>query len=242
MINPELKEKITAYQLAMDKYYQYHIYHYTEITVSSLLILLQGLSLFNLLSNYDATNPFYLALYFILAYIATDFINGFAHMFMDNNTRYSSFAGPFIASFHLHHANPRYVDKHILKIYFFESGTKFWLLLYLILLCITQTLIQLPFGLNFALVCGGILSSFAEVSHYLAHHSGKNNQLILWLQKHYILLSIEHHAPHHLKDNINYAFLNGFTDPFLNLIARRFYKGYKNNADLHTLAYLNSKT
>lgn len=241
MSDNKLSEQINAYSLAMTKYNQQPIYHGIELTVSSLVMLLQVISLFNLFATYHATNPLYLLLYFCIAYLVTDFVNGLVHMYMDNNTHYKSIVGPFVASFHLHHANPRYVDKHIIKIYFFESGTKFWLLLYLIVLCISQTKAHLPFGLNFVLVSVGILSSVAEVSHYLSHNATNNNKIIRCLQKYYFLLSIEHHAPHHIKDNINYAFLNGLTDPCINWISKRLYTGYKNDADLHTKAYVISK-
>ena len=53
---------------------------------------------------------------------------------------------------------------------------------------------------------------------------------------------MEHHKHHHLSDNINYAFLNGITDPILNKIALYLYNGYKNNADLHVLAYRGLQT
>lgn len=34
------------------------------------------------------------------------------------------------------------------------------------------------------------------------------------------------------------AFLNGLTDPLINLIARKIYKGYKNTTDLHFAKYV----
>ena len=56
-----------------------------------------------------------------------------------------------------------------------------------------------------------------------------------------ILLSKKHHMKHHLKDNTNYAFLNGMTDFSINIIAKHLYNGYKNNSDLHVLAYNNKE-
>ena len=53
-----------------------------------------------------------------------------------------------------------------------------------------------------------------------------------------ILLSKRHHAVHHLRDNISYAFLNGVSDPLINAIAARFSRGYKQHTDLHYAAYL----
>lgn len=86
------------------------------------------------------------------------------------------------------------------------------------------------------LVYIGILSSVAEVSHYLCHSS--TSAVADFLGKVGLLLSKHHHAKHHLRDNCNYAFLNGFTDPLLNRIAAAFCKGYKNNTDLHYANYI----
>lgn len=234
----ELK-KIKAYRLAINKYLTKPIYQRIEHSVSCLIIVLQIISAFNLFSTYQSMNTIHLSLCFITAYFITDLVNGLVHMYMDNNTEYNSWMGPFVASFHLHHAQPRYINKPLMKIYFFESGTKFWLLLYLIVLCVVQIKVQLPAALNLILVLIAILSSIAELSHYLAHNTN-NHRIIKYLQKYHFLLSMKHHSAHHLQDNINYAFLNGFSDPLLNFIARYFYKGYKNNADRHTRAYTES--
>lgn len=52
-----------------------------------------------------------------------------------------------------------------------------------------------------------------------------------------LLLSKRHHVKHHLQDNCNYAILNGFTDPLLNLIAVTYCNGYKHDTDLHFANY-----
>jgi hypothetical protein len=57
-----------------------------------------------------------------------------------------------------------------------------------------------------------------------------------------LLLSRRHHARHHRDDNANYAFLNGVTDPLLNVVARRWARGYKRNTDLHYAAYAGAGT
>ena len=160
------------------------------------------------------------------------------HMYMDNNTSYKSPVGPYIAAFHLHHAKYFYTKRHPLRVYFDESGTKFWLLLYLFVLTGMQFTICLGASLNTGLVAFGIFSSLAELSHYWCHNATEKNRLIVWLQNHYILLSETHHKAHHCSDNIQYAFLNGFTDPLINRIAQSCYKGYKNHADKHTRAYM----
>jgi hypothetical protein len=41
-----------------------------------------------------------------------------------------------------------------------------------------------------------------------------------------------------MQDNVSYAFLNGLTDPLINHIASRFYRGYKQNTDLHYATYV----
>jgi len=81
----------------------------------------------------------------------------------------------------------------------------------------------------------GILSSVAEVSHFLCHNA--KSKTVLFLQKIGLLLSMEHHHNHHAKDNQSYAFLNGMSDFLLDRIAKRFYGGYKENSDLHSEGY-----
>jgi hypothetical protein len=55
-------------------------------------------------------------------------------------------------------------------------------------------------------------------------------------------MSKRHHARHHLADNVDYAFLNGLTDPLLNVIAKKLYPGYKDTTDLHYAAYTGKGT
>lgn len=85
------------------------------------------------------------------------------------------------------------------------------------------------------LVYSGILSSVAEVSHYLCHTS--SSPLAIRLGNCRIFLGKRHHAVHHLQDNRNYAFLNGLTDPLINAIAVGWGRGYKQHTDLHYAAY-----
>ena len=206
-----------------------------------MIVTLQAISLFNLIYSSHNSSYSYLIPSLIIAYILTDFINGLVHMYMDNNTHYSSVVGPFIAAFHLHHAKYSYQINHPLKVYFDGSGTKFWLLVYLFLLVGIQSTFSLNTPFNTVLVAFGIFSSFAELSHYWCHNATEKNKLLLWLQKHHILLSKEHHKAHHQFDNVQYAFLNGVTDPLINLIARYCFKGYKNDADKHTSAYIQGR-
>lgn len=176
----------------------------------------------------------------LIAYIAADFINGWVHMFMDNNDKYNSMAGPLIASFHLHHRTPLYKRNNILKVYYHESGSKIWLVGYLLLTAIvTGKSYSNPF-VSYTLVYIGILSSIAEVSHYLCHVS--DYRFVKIFRYAGLLLSKKHHRRHHAEDNVSYAFLNGFTDPLLNSIARHLYAGYKNTTDLHYAQYTGKGT
>ena len=175
----------------------------------------------------------------LVAYVLADFVNGLVHLFMDHNDDYSSIVGPFVASFHLHHDIPRYTDKPLLQVYVDESGYKLWLVFFLILLsgCFVGHFVwhvvpplMLCIGAYFA-----VFSSIAEVSHYLCHNS--HSKIVRGLQRFWILLPKKHHMQHHRADNMNYAFLNGMSDPVINWIAAVFYRGYKSNTDLHTALY-----
>lgn len=230
--------KIAEFYSAMLRYNSNTLYTWLERINSVLILSLQSLTLLHLLKFYDRTSIMLLLIVFFLAYGVTDFINGLIHMFMDNNTHYTSIVGPFISSFHLHHATLFYNHPHALSVYFYESGTKFWLLAYLIGLVVVQYTIAVPYSLNFFLVSIGILSSIAEVSHYWCHNATKKNKVIFFLQSHGILLSKKHHFAHHRQDNTHYAFLNGMTDVILNKISRHYCSGYKSYADQHVAAYL----
>ena len=173
---------------------------------------------------------------FLAAYLITDFISGLVHMYMDNNDRYDSLAGPLIANFHLHHRIPQYKKNNLFIVYFIETGAKIWLVGYLLLLFFMQGLFEVHSIVSYTLVYIGILSSVAEVSHYLCHSS--TSMIAGFLGNIGLLLSKRHHAKHHLQDNANYAFFNGWTDPLLNRIARACYDGYKHNTDLHYARYV----
>jgi hypothetical protein len=170
-----------------------------------------------------------------VAYLVTDFVNGLVHMYMDNNDRYKSWVGPLIANFHLHHKTPLYKKHNLLAVYFTESGSKIWLVGYLGLVVLLSASTALDPLLLSILTYVGILSSVAEVSHYLCHTS--TSSISRFLASCGLLLSKRHHAKHHLQDNCGYAFLNGVTDPLLNLIAARLCDGYKQKTDLHYARY-----
>lgn len=171
----------------------------------------------------------------IAAYLITDFINGLVHLYMDANDNYDSSAGPLIANFHLHHRTSRYQDNNLLVVYFNETGSKIWLIFYLITIAI---LFHLPNSnplFLYTLTYVGILSSIAEVSHYLCHNS--NSAVVIFLARVKLSLPKREHARHHLEDNVSYTFLNGITDPLVDYIAKIFFAGYKNKTDLHYAKY-----
>ncbi len=176
----------------------------------------------------------------VAAYLLTDFINGLVHMYMDNNDRYESIDGPLIANFHLHHKTPVYTKRNLLLVYFMETGSKVWLVGYLLLVVALQALFEVNSVVLYTLVYTGILSSVAEVSHYLCHTS--TSPIAAFLARIGLLLTKRHHAPHHLQDNTSYAFLNGLSDPLLNRIARVSCKGYKQHTDLHYAHYTAADT
>lgn len=171
----------------------------------------------------------------IAAYLITDFINGLVHLYMDDNDNYESLSGPLIANFHLHHRTPRYQDNNLLVVYFNETGSKIWLVFYLASVAILFHLPNINPALLYTLTYIGILSSIAEVSHYLCHNS--NSAVVIFLMRIKLLLPKREHARHHLKDNVSYTFLNGLTNPIVDFIAKTFFAGYKNKTDLHYAKY-----
>ncbi len=219
---------------AMERYYSMKIYGYIGKLVSITNVSLQMILAYLILRI--PIDPLSQALTFLAAYFLTDFINGLVHMIMDHNEDYESVYGPLVASFHLHHQTPKYTKKSLPVVYFNETGAKIWLapFLFLVLFLVVQTGLD-PLVLHLLLYIG-LLSSFAEVSHYLCHTS--DSKTVNYLGRVGILLSREHHALHHELDNKNYAFLNGLSDPLINRIATAFLEGYKNTTDQHYAYYV----
>jgi hypothetical protein len=229
----ELSLKQKQFNNAMDRYNSKRYYRQFGTFVSIANIFLQ---VYLLISVWPYSIGIAMQLVAILsAFLLTDFVNGLVHMYMDNNDDYESIAGPLIANFHMHHKIPLYRKNNLLMVYFRETGSKVWLVGYLLVV-----LLLLEFSLAgvtwlYMLVYIGILSSVAEVSHYLCHTS--TSPVSIFLGNIRLLLSKRHHASHHLGDNNGYAFLNGITDPLLDPIAARFSKGYKQHTDLHFAHY-----
>lgn len=219
------------FNAAMGLYHGRRRYRWFETLVATANVGLQVLLLVQV-----ATRPsslFAHALAFALAYVLADFLSGFVHLVMDGNDAYESVFGPLIANFHLHHKVPRYTKRPLWLVYFKESGSKVWLVPFL--LAVMGLADVLPGTLWLALAYTGILSSVAEVSHYLCHSS--NSRVVKVLAAMGLLLSKRHHEPHHRLDNTRYAFLNGMTDGLIDRIARRWFPGYKQGTDLHYATY-----
>lgn len=228
-----LAEKQRQFNAAMECYNTRAGYKLFNTAVSAVNISLQLWLLWQLRTVSIGVGGQAAAL--LVSWLLADFVNGLVHMYMDSNDRYDSPAGPLIANFHLHHRTPRYTPRSLPMVYCVESGFKIWLAPFLAVTALLAGSDWLHPLLLHILVYSGILSSVAEVSHYLCHNSVSPFAMLLGDSR--ILLSKKHHAVHHLQDNVSYAFLNGLTDPFINRIAKRFFKGYKQNTDLHFAAY-----
>lgn len=224
-------DKQRQYRRAMERYERHPVYRHLGSVVASVIVGLQVVCL--ALLPWSAASWTW-ALLFLLAYVLADFINGAIHMLMDNTDHYTSVIGPLVAAFHRHHQLPQYRDRSILVVLCAENGMKVWLAIYMIVLAgIMQFL---PAGLAFTLLMFSLLSSFAELSHFLCHNS--THPVVRWLQRARILLHPEHHRLHHEADNTHYAFLNGMTDPLLNWIAKRLFpEGYASTTDAHSAPY-----
>lgn len=175
----------------------------------------------------------------VVAFVLADLVSGLVHLYMDHNDHYASVVGPFIAAFHLHHDTPRYTDRSLIHVYVDESGSKQWLVVFLMLFSFLFLFTATPplllcIGAYFA-----VFSSLSELSHYLCHNSSAKS--VRLFQRLWILLPKRHHMQHHLVDNVNYAFLNGMSDPLINWIARNFYSGYRSGTELHTALYQHNR-
>jgi len=233
-----LESKQRQFNAAMERYEQVAAWRIVGRVVSAANVSLQ---LYLLSTVWPASiGPWGQLLALALAWVVADFVNGLVHMYMDGNDAYESAVGPLIAAFHLHHRTPLYKRSNLLLVYFNESGAKLWLVGYLLLGAVALRAFAVPPLLAWVFVYVGILSSVAEVSHYCCHTV--DSSWARWLGRAGLLLSMKHHAPHHREDNVNYAFLNGLTDPLLNLIARRFFRGYKGATDRHYATYTGSGT
>lgn len=235
---PTLEEKQRQFNAAMERYENAPAYQRIYRSVSFMNVSLQLYLLYLVLPRSIGWQMQLVSL--VIAYVLADFLNGLVHLYMDNNESYDSPAGPLIAAFHLHHRTPVYKKNPLPVVYFNESGSKNWLVGYQLLTVFLVRSASVPPMAAYILVYIGILSSVAEVSHYCCHTvDGTATGL---LRRAGLFLSKKHHARHHIDDNVSYAFLNGLSDPVLNIIARRFFPGYKNTTDLHYATYSGAGT
>jgi hypothetical protein len=233
-----IEEKQRQFNAAMERYETRRVYKYTGLAVAMVNVGMQPVMLWAMLRH--PVSPLLHATAFVAAYALADLVNGFIHMLLDNSDDYTSFSGPFVAAFHLHHRTPVYRKRNVLLVYFFESGSKVWLAFYTIAAMALIRFGLIPPFAAIMLFYFSVLSCLAEVSHYYCHTSASIVPQLLanaWL-----LLPKRYHARHHTADNTRYAFLNGMSDSVLNVIARLFFKGYKTTTDLHYAAYTGKGT
>lgn len=238
MAENTLLSKQMEFNDAMNRYQRNTGYRFFSLYIS----IINTFTPFLLLFFYDFSGISISAVTVVVlvSYVAADFLNGLVHMTLDNSDAYSGLTGPFVASFHLHHRTPVYKKRNIFLVYFFESGSKVWLAGYLKILLALLIANTLPAYLVLALILFAVFSCLAEVSHYACHT--ESSAISRLLSNVRILLPKSHHAMHHTQDNNRYAFLNGMTDPLLDLLASRLFKGYKNNTDLHYEKYAQADT
>ncbi len=239
MNEPELREKQLQFNRAMDRYGSKLRYTAVNRIVSFINIAFQPV--FLIYAFLTPVSPETHLIVFLAAYTAADLVNGIVHMILDNSSGYTGWTGPFVAAFHLHHRNPRYKVRNIMSVYVGEAGFKIWLAIYSLAAGAVILFADIPGPLIYGLVYFNIFSCIAEVSHYCCHVPDppiprKFRTLRLLLPKKY------HMRNHHFRDNHSYAFLNGMSDPLLNLIARLFFKGYKSTTDLHYALYTGEDT
>jgi Lipid desaturase domain len=232
-IQHEWSSKQIEFADAMGRYERFAAYAHFTRAVSWSIMALQ-ITFVLLLCQLQLGLALHIAA-FLLAFMLADFVNGLVHLIMDHSQHYASAVGPLIASFHLHHDVPRYRDKLLWRVYVEESGSKVWLLLVALLLLVLIWFDLLPVFMQFVGVYFVVFSSVAEVSHYLCHNH--DSPVVRSLQRLLLILPRVHHFKHHRLDNINYAFLNGMTDPLLNWIAKTYYQGYICSTDQHLKLY-----
>jgi hypothetical protein len=166
-----------------------------------------------------------------LALFLADLVNGLVHLWMDHNSRYGGWTGPLVAAFHLHHARLRYEEKPLWRVYVHESGFKLWLPPVILIFLLMDKWFTLPAPLLRVVALSAILSSVAELSHFLCHN--RDGRLLRRLGRMGLLLDKARHLRHHREDNVSYAFLNGWSDPLIDRLASWGFKGYKHGTDRH---------
>lgn len=234
-----LTEKQRQYNEAMEKYEKMPVYKWIGRVVSFLNV--GGQVLLAVIVFQQTIGPVRQLLTFIAAYVLADFVNGLAHMYMDNADNYESPAGPLIAAFHLHHRTPVYKVNPIPVVYYRETGSKIWLAFVTVVAVSGVWSGYITGAAAYGLFYFSVLSSIAEVSHYLCHVPFVS-PVTVFLRRAGLLMSNRYHVRHHTKDNINYAFLNAMTDPLTDAIAKILYTGYRKTTDTHYAFYTGAGT
>jgi hypothetical protein len=232
-MSESLTDKQLQFNAAMARYEQLRGYRVVTMVVSFVNVSLQLLLIGLVLPQSIGLGLQLLAV--VVAYALADFVNGWVHLYMDNSENYESLTGPFFAAFHLHHRTPRYRSRALMLVYYQEAGSKLWLAFVEIIMVLTIWPGIISGVFAYLMLYFAVLSTVAEVSHYLSHKPPTKLGRVLGRLR--ILLPNAYHARHHREDNVQYAFLNGMSDPLLDLIARRFYSGYKHTTDLHFATY-----
>ena len=164
---------------------------------------------------------FTVALLFVTALEAVDFVSGVYHAFLDKADIYhNSFVDCQKITFHLHHLHPRQ-QWTISKKYspLFES------LLMLPALCgyvgtqvvlqhvgvVAYPLVRLWLGFAFA------FATFGNAIHYFAHDPHPP-AIVTALQRWRLLLSPEQHQQHHRTHDSDFCIVTGHTDPLVNWV------------------------
>jgi len=218
---------------ALRRYHGDRFYRHLGRAVSAAVLL--GQAALIMASTMHPTGWLAGMLAFLAALFVADLVNGLVHMWMDHNARYTGWSGPLVAAFHLHHLRLRYEEKALWRVYVHESGFKLWLPPTLALLMAAHLWLDFPpVVLRFS-ACFAVLSSVAELSHFLCHN--RDAGLPRRLGRLGLLLDKGRHARHHREDNVSYAFLNGWSNPILDWVAARVYAGYKQGTDLHVAGW-----
>ena len=235
-----LTEKQKQYNIAMKKYEKMPVYVWTGHVTSFVNVGCQVLLGWMVIRQ--PVGAFRQILAFAAAYILADFINGLVHMYMDNADDYEALYGPLIAAFHLHHRTPAYKIKPLAAVYYHESGSKLWLALLQLIAVPAVWLGGIAGAAAWGIFYFSVLSSIAEVSHYLCHVPNAN-RFEKFLGRVGVLMPMRYHVgQHHMKDNINYTFLNAVTDPLVDFIAKKLYAGYRTTTDTHYAFYTGAGT
>ncbi len=235
-----VSEKQRQYNAAMEKYDKIPVYVWIGRVVS--FVNVGGQAVLGVLVFHISIGFVRQVLAFATAFILADFVNGLVHMYMDNADDYLSPVGPLIAAFHLHHRTPAYKIKPLAAVYYHESGSKIWLAFFEIAAVAAVWFGGVAGVAEWGIFYFSVLSSVAEVSHYLCHVPNAN-AFERFLGRVGILMNNRYHvSQHHLKDNINYTFLNAMTNPLVDAIAKKYYTGYRTTTDTHYAFYTGAGT